>query len=160
MGTPTSAAAAANPVNTFFATISADFQWLEADVISVIQNIGADIEVAAEDITGALTWLGTHIGDIATTVAAVQSSVVALNAAGVPIPAALTAGIADMNNAVTGVNDALTNQAVATGAGKALTDGYQATKTLQVAAATAAGLAAAIQAATVPAAAANPAAAG
>lgn len=148
--TTVTAAAPAVATNSVFATISSDFQWLEADVISMIQNIGAGIEVAAADIASGLGWLGSHIGQIATTVSAVQSSVIALNAAGIPIPAALTAGIADMNNAVAGVNAALTNQAIDASSGKALTEGYQATKALQIAAAGAAGLSAAIQAATAP----------
>jgi hypothetical protein len=153
--TPTAAATAPTVALTgldaFFASLKADWQVLEADVISVIQNIGADVEVAAEDITYCLSWLGSHIGDIATTVTAVQSSVAALTAVGVPIPASLSAGISQINQAVAGVNEALGNQAVTANPGGALSAGYNATKALQVAAASAAAIAATIQAATAPA---------
>ena len=139
-----------NAIDTFFANLKADWQVLEADVISVIQNLGAGIEVAAEDISYCLGWLGSHIGQIANTVTAVQSSVTALTAAGVPIPSALANGIAQMNQAVAGVNEALNNQAVTANASSALTTGYNATKALQVAAASAAAIAATVQAATAP----------
>ena len=147
------AAPAATPTNAldaFFANIKADWQVFEGDVISVCQKIEAGIEVAAEDLTYSLSWLGTHIGQVAQTVTAVQGSVTALSAAGIPIPASLAKGIAQVNDAVAGVNSALNSQAVAADASTALTDGYKATKALQVAAATAAGLAAAVQSATAP----------
>lgn len=147
----TAAAASANPtINTFFANLAADWQIVEEDVISVIQNIGADIEVAAEDIAQSLGWLGTHIGQVAATVTAVQASVNSLTAAGVPIPISLVNGLNSMNQAVAGVNAALNNQAVSTDASSALKTGYSATKALQVAAASAAAIAAAVQAATAP----------
>lgn len=160
--TVTAAAPTATP--TFFTTLSADFQWFEEDVIELIQNIGAGAEVLTTDITSALSWLGSHIGDIAATITAVQSSVASLSAAGVTIPTALTSGIAAINSAVTGVNEALSNQAVTAGAGSALSIGYQAVKTLQITAASAAQVAASIQATTAPTtvapATASPAAAG
>jgi hypothetical protein len=145
--TTVTAAAPASPISaidTFFTNIKNDWQVFEGDVIAVCQNIEAGIVVAAEDLTYSLSWLGSHIGQIAQTVSAVQASVSALSAAGVPIPASLAAGIAQVNDAVAGVNAALNNQAVAADASTALTDGYKATKALQVAAASAAGLAAAV----------------
>jgi len=144
-------AAATNTINAFFAHLAADWQLVEEDVISVVQNIGAGIEVAAADLAQGLGWLGSHIGQVATTVTAVQASVNMLTAAGVPIPVSLVNGLSSMNQAVAGVNAALSGQAVATDAATALKDGYAATKTLQVAAASAAAIAATIQAATAPA---------
>jgi hypothetical protein len=145
-GTP----APTNALDAFFANIKKDWQVFEGDVISVCQKIEAGVEVAAADLTYSLSWLGSHIGQVAQTVSAVQNSVSALSAAGVPIPAALGNGITQLNQAVAGVNAALNNQAVAADASTALTEGYKATKELQVAAATAAGLAAAVQSATAP----------
>lgn len=143
---------ATSTIDTFFANLKADWQVVEMDVISVIQNIGAGIEVAAEDLTYCLSWLGSHIGQVAQTVQAVQSSVTALSAAGIPIPASLTAGITQLNDAVAGVNTALSNQAVAAGSSAALTSGYNATKVLQSVAANVAVIAAGVQGVTVPAA--------
>lgn len=138
-------------------TATTDFlQWLEGDVIAIVQKIEAGFEVFAEDLTGALTWLGGHIGEIATTVTAVQSVETSLNAAGIPIPTSLANGITAINNAVTGVNEALSNQAVAANPSQALQVGYQATKALQIAAAGAAQIASNI-AATPATAAASPA---
>jgi hypothetical protein len=139
------AAAPVSALNAFFASLKADWEVLEQDVISVIQNIGADVEVAAEDLTYCLSWLGSHIGQVAQTVQAVQSSVTALSAAGVPIPASLASGITQLNDAVAGVN-----QAVAANASTALTDGYDATKTLQSVAAQVAVIAASVSAVTAP----------
>ena|ERR1700690_585748 len=156
--TTTTAAAPVSALNTFFAHLSADWQVLEADVISVIQNLGAGIAVAEVDLTYCLSWLGSHIGQVAQTVAAVQSSVTALGVAGVPIPVALTSGISQLNDAVAGVNIALSNQAVAAGSSTALTAGYNATKQLQVVAAQVAVIAASVQAVTTPATAPTPAA--
>ena len=144
------APAAPNAINSFFASIKNDWQVFEGDVIAVCQNIEADVQVAAADITYSLSWLGSHIGQVAQTVAAVQGSVTALSAAGIQIPASLAAGIQDVNDAVAGVNAALNNQAVAADASTALTDGYKATKALQVAAASAAGLAAAVSSTAAP----------
>jgi hypothetical protein len=144
-------AAATNTINTFFAHLAADWQLLEEDVIAVIQNIGAGVEVLAADIAQSLGWLGSHIGQVAATVTAVQASVNSLTAAGVPIPISLINGLNSMNQAVAGVNEALNNQAVSTDASTALQKGYSATKALQVAAASAAAIAAAVQAATAPA---------
>lgn len=146
----TTATPPTNAIDTFFANLKADWQVVEQDVISVVQNIGAGIEVAAEDLTYCLSWLGTHIGQVAQTVAAVQSSVTALTTAGVPIPAALSSGITQLNDAVAGVNTALSNQAVAAGASKALSEGYNATKTLQAVAANVAVIAASVSAVTAP----------
>jgi hypothetical protein len=139
-----------NALDAFFANIKHDWQVFEGDVISVCQKIEAGIEVAAEDLQYSLSWLGTHIGQVAQTVSAVQGSVNALSAAGITVPDSLTKGIQQVNDAVAGVNAALNAQAVASDASTALTDGYKATKALQVAAATAAGLAAAVQSATAP----------
>ena len=139
-----------NAIDAFFANIKKDWQVFEGDVIAVCQNIEAGIEVAAEDLTYSLSWLGSHIGQVAQTVSAVQGSVSALSAAGIPIPPSLAQGIAQVNDAVAGVNAALNNQAVAANASTALTDGYKATKALQVAAASAAGLAAAVQSTAAP----------
>ena len=151
--TATAAApAASNPINTFFAHLAADWQLVEEDVIAVVQNIGAEVEVAAEDVSQCLGWLGSHIGQVAATVTAVQASVNSLTAAGVPIPVSLVNGLNSMNQAVAGVNEALNNQAVSSDASTALKNGYSATKALQVAAASAASIAAAVQAATAPAA--------
>ena len=151
MTDPTQAAAPApNAIDTFFANIKAEWQVFEGDVIAVCQNIEAGIEVAAEDLQYSLSWLGTHIGQVAQTVSAVQGSVTALSAAGIPIPASLQTGITDLNQAVAGVNAALNNHAVAADASTALTDGYKATKALQIAAASAAGLAAAVQSTAAP----------
>lgn len=141
---------ATSALDTFFANLKADWQVLEADVISVVQNIGAGIAVAEEDLTYCLSWLGSHIGQVAQTVAAVQSSVTALTAAGIPIPAALSSGITQLNQAVAGVNSALSNQAVNASASTALSDGYNATKALQVVAAQVAIVAAAVQGVTAP----------
>ena len=157
--TTQAAPTAVNPIDAFFANIKNDWQIFEQDVIAVIQNIGAGIEVAAEDLQYCLSWLGSHIGQVAATVNAVQSSVTALNAAGVVIPSSLQNGIAEMNQAVAGVNAALNNQAVASNVPTALTQGYSATKALQVAAASAAAIAATVQAVTTPAAPATPPAA-
>lgn len=145
------------------ASVTSFLQWLEGDVIAVVQDIEAGFEVAAEDITGALTWLGSHINDIASTVAAVQGVETQLNAAGIQIPASLANGITAINNAVSGVNAALTNNAIASNAPQSVQLGYQAAKTLQIAAAGAAQIAAGIAAttataATAPVAAAAPAA--
>ena len=149
--TDTNAApAATNPINTFFQNIANEWQIVEEDVILVIQNIGAGVEVVANDLAQCLGWLGGHIGQISATVTAVQNSVVALNAAGVPIPQTLTNGINQMNQAVAGVNAALNNQALTANPSSALADGYNATKALQVAAASAAAIAATVQAATAP----------
>ncbi len=137
-------AAATNAINAFFAHLAADWQLVEEDVISVVQNIGAGIEVAAADLAQGLGWLGSHIGQIAATVTAVQASENMLTAAGVPIPISLANGISSMNQAVAGVNAALNSQTVATDAATALKDGYAATKTLEVAAASAAAIAATI----------------
>ena len=144
----TAAAAPTSALNAFFASIKNDWEVLEQDVISVIQNIGAGIEVAAEDLQYCLSWLGTHIGQVAQTVSAVQSSVTALSAAGIPIT--------QLNDAVAGVNSALSNQAVAANASTALTDGYNATKSLQAVAAQVAVIAASVSAVTAPAVAAAP----
>jgi phage-related protein len=148
--TSAAAPAATNAIDTFFANIKKDWQVFEGDVIAVCQNIEAGIEVAAEDLTYSLSWLGSHIGQVAQTVSAVQGSVTALTAAGITIPASLAQGIAQVNDAVAGVNAALNNQAVSANASVALTDGYKATKALQVAAASAAGLAAAVQSTAAP----------
>lgn len=137
-------------LDQFFANIKADWQIFEEDVIVVIQNIGAGVEVAAEDLQQCLSWLGSHIGQVAATVTAVQNSVAALNAAGVAIPSSLTNGIAQINQAVAGVNSALSGEALSASASSALTEGYNATKQLQVAASSAAAIAATIQAATAP----------
>jgi hypothetical protein len=123
-------------------------QWLEGDVIAVVQDIEAGFEVVAEDITGALTWLGSHINDIASTVVAVQSVETQLNAAGIQIPPALANGITAINNAVSGVNAALTGNAINANSSQAVQLGYQAAKTLQIAAAGAAQIAASIKATT------------
>ena len=147
---PVAAPAPANAIDAFFANIKKDWQVFEGDVIAVCQNIEAGIEVAAEDLQYSLSWLGSHIGQVAQTVSAVQGSVTALTAAGIPIPAALGNGITQLNQAVAGVNAALNNQAVAADASTALTDGYKATKALQIAAASAAGLAAAVQSTAAP----------
>lgn len=151
--TTTTLPASANAIDAFFASLKADWQVVEGDVIALCQNIEAGIEVAAEDLTYCLSWLGSHIGEVAQTVAAVQGSVTTLTAAGIVIPPSLASGIQAVNDAVAGVNAALNNQAVAVSASTALSDGYKATKALQVAAAGAASLAAAVQAASAPAAA-------
>ena len=148
--TDTTATAPVNAIDMFFANLKADWQVVEQDVISVIQNIGAGLVVAEQDLTYCLSWLGSHIGQVAQTVAAVQSSVTALGAAGIPIPPALTNGITQLNDAVAGVNDALSNQAVAAGSSTALTNGYNATKTLQAVAANVAVIAASVSAVTAP----------
>jgi len=148
--TAQAAPAAVNAIDAFFANIKKDWQVFEGDVIAVCQNIEAGIEVAAEDLTYSLSWLGSHIGQVAQTVSAVQGSVTALSAAGIPIPASLAKGIQEVNDAVAGVNTALNNQAVTADASTALKDGYKATKALQVAAAAAAGLAAAVQSTAAP----------
>ena len=147
---PTTPVVPTNAIDTFFANIKAEWQVFEGDVLAVCQNIEAGIEVAAADLQYSLSWLGSHIGQVAQTVSAVQGSVTALTAAGIAIPASLAKGIADVNSAVAGVNAALNNQAVASDASTALTEGYQATKALQIAAATAAGLAAAVQSTAAP----------
>ena len=147
----TDTTAPTNAINTFFSSLEADWQVFEEDVISVIQNIGAGIEVAAEDLQYSLSWLGSHIGEIANTVTAVQNSANSLTAAGIILPPSLVSGISQINQAVAGVNSALNNQAVTADAATALKDGYSATKALQVAAASAASIAAAVQAATAPA---------
>ena len=149
--TQASAPAAVNAIDKIFATIKADFEVVEGDVIALCQNIEAGIEVAAEDLTYSLSWLGSHIGEIANTVTAVQNSANSLTAAGVILPPSLVSGISQINQAVAGVNSALNNQAVTADAATALKDGYSATKALQVAAASAASIAAAVQAATAPA---------
>lgn len=145
-----SAPAASNAINTFFSNLKTELQVVEEDVIAVIQNLGVGIEVAAEDIQWCLSWLGGHIGDIATTVTAVTNTVSALNTAGVSIPSALTNGIAQINQAVAGVDAALNNQTLSSDSSSALVSGYQATKALEVAAASAAAIAATVQAATSP----------
>jgi hypothetical protein len=163
--TVTTAAPAATPaatagINAFFAKLEANFQWLEEDVVAVCQNIEAGIEVAADDLTAGLTWLGTHIGGFVTTLNAVTNSVNGLNAAGIPIPPGLENGLAEVNSAMQGVDDALNDTAVAANPSTALTAGYQAAKALQVAASSALAIAASVKGATAPtAAAAAPAAA-
>lgn len=148
--TVATASAPVSTIDTFFANLKADWQVVEQDVISVVQNIGAGIEVAAEDLTYCLSWLGSHIGQVAQTVTAVQSSVTALSAAGIPIPASLASGITQLNDAVAGVNTALSNQAVSTNASSALSAGYNATKSLQAVAAQVAVIAASVNAVTSP----------
>ena len=147
---PAASTSPISAIDTFFSNIKNDWQMLEGDVIAVCQNIEADIQVAAADLTYSLSWLGSHIGQIAQTVTAVQGSVSMLSAAGIPIPASLATGIAEVNDAVAGVNAALNSQAVAANASTALTAGYKATKALQVVAAQAAGLAAAVQSTAAP----------
>lgn len=137
-------------IDTFFANLKNNWQVVEQDVISVVQNIGAGLEVAAEDLTYCLSWLGSHIGQVAQTVSAVQSSVTALSAAGVSIPPELTSGITSLNQAIAGVNTALSNQAVAANASSALSEGYNATKVLQGVAANVAVIAASVKAVTTP----------
>lgn len=144
-------AAQPNAIDTFFATLKSDIQVFEQDVISLCQNIGAGIEVAAEDISWGLSWLGGHIGQVSQTLTAVQSSLTAINAAGVAIPASLLNSVAQMNQAAAGVTAALNNQTLSADASKALTTGYQATKALQVAAASAAAIAASVQVTSTPA---------
>ena len=141
---------ATSAIDTFFANLKADWQVVEQDVIAVVQNIGAGIEVASEDLTYCLSWLGSHIGQVAQTVTAVQSSVTALTAAGIPIPASLASGITQLNDAVAGVNTALSNQAVSANASSALSAGYNATKSLQAVAAQVAVIAASVNAVTAP----------
>jgi hypothetical protein len=148
---PVASTSPISAIDSFFAHIKADWQVVEGDVITACQNIKAGIVIGAEDLTYFLGWLGSHIGDIAQTVAAVQGSVSLLTAAGVKIPPSLTAGIQQVNDAVAGVNAALSNQAVAANAGAALSDGYAATKALQIAAASAAQIAAAVSAGLAPA---------
>ena len=148
---------ATNAVDTFFANLKTDLQVVEADVVAACQNIGAGIEIAAEDLQWFLSWLGGDLGNIANLVTTVQNSVNGLSAAGVPIPTALTNGITAINQAVAGVNAALNNQTIAANQSTALVNGYQAAKTLQVAAAGAAAIASAISAATAPASPATPA---
>lgn len=118
-------------INDFFAHLKADVQWVEADLIELCQNIYAGAEVALEDLQGALGFLGTHISDVAGTVTAVQTGFSALQAAGAPIPAALTSGLNAIAEATAGVQAALNNQAVQANPSKAMTDGYDATKVLQ-----------------------------
>lgn len=142
--TTTTPPAATNAIDTFFANIKAEWQVFEGDVIAVCQNIEAGIEVAAADLQYSLSWLGSHIGQVAQTVSAVQGTVTALSAAGIAIPSALTTGVQQLNDAVAGVNSALNNQAVSADASTALTDGYKATKALQIAAASAAAIAATV----------------
>ena len=148
--TVATASAPVSTIDTFFANLKADWQVVEQDVISVVQNIGAGIEVAAEDLTYCLSWLGSHIGQVAQTVTAVHSSVTALSAAGIPIPASLASGITQLNDAVAGVNTALSNQAVSTNASSALSAGYNATKSLQAVAAQVAVIAASVNSVTSP----------
>jgi len=118
-------------INDFFAHLKSDVQWLEADVIAICQNIYAGAEIALEDLQGALGFLGTHIGEVATTVTAVQTGFSALQASGAPIPAALTSGLNAIAEATAGVQAALNNEAVKNNPSKAMTDGYDATKILQ-----------------------------
>ena len=118
-------------INDFFAHLKSDVQWLEADVIAICQNIYAGAEIALEDLQGALGFLGTHIGEVATTVTAVQTGFTALQLSGAPIPAALTSGLNAIAEATAGVQAALNNQAVKNNPSKAMTDGYDATKILQ-----------------------------
>lgn len=148
--TNAAAPATTSALDSFFARLKSDIQVFEQDVMAVIQNIGAGIEVGAEDLQYSLSWLGTHIGQIAQTVSAVQSSVNGLAAAGVPIPASITSGIQQLNDAVTGVDTALSNEAVTNDASTALVGGYNAAKTLQAVAANVAVLAASVNAATAP----------
>src|ERR1035437_3770175 len=98
--TSAAAPAATNAIDTFFANIKKDWQVFEGDVIAVCQNIEAGIEVAAEDLTDSLSWLGPHSGQVAQAVSAVQGSVTALPAAGITTPASLAQGIAQVNDAV------------------------------------------------------------
>ena len=142
-------------VTTPAATTSV-LQWLEGDVIALIQDFRAGAQVIVADLTSGLSWLGSHIGEIAMGITAVQGIETQFNAAGIPIPSALANGISAINSAVTGVNAALTGQAIASNAGQALSDGYQATKALQIAVAGAAQIAATL--APVPATTATPAA--
>ena len=87
-----------------------------------------------------------------------QTSVTQLSTDGIAIPTQLTNGITAINQAVAGVNAALSNESVNTNASKALTDGYQAAKALQIAAAGAAAIASSLAATTAPTPAAAPAA--
>jgi hypothetical protein len=74
-----------------------------------------------------------------------------MNAAGVPIPAELTNAITAVSQATAGVTAALNNAAVDANASKAMSDGYKATKALQVAAGAAASIMATIPGVTLPA---------
>lgn len=127
-------------INDFFAHLQSDVQWLEADVIQICQNIYAGAEIALEDLQGALGFLGTHIGEVAKTVTAVQTGFTVLQASGAPIPAALTTGLSAIEEATAGVQAALNNEAVQANPSKAMTDGYDATKVLQQVAAQAANV--------------------
>ena len=137
-------------INAFFAHLKADVEWLEADIISICQNIEAGAEIALEDLQGALGFLGSHIGQIATTVTAVQTGFSVLQASGAPVPAALTSGLSAIEEATAGVQAALNNQAVQANPSKAMTEGYNATKVLQQVAAQAANVLATLPSTTTP----------
>lgn len=137
-------------INDFFAHLQSDVQWLEADVIAICQNIYAGAEIALEDLQGALGFLGSHIGQVATTVTAVQTGFSALQASGAQIPAALTSGLNAIVQATSGVQQALSNEAVQANPSKAMTDGYNATKILQQVAASAANVLATLPSTTTP----------
>lgn len=148
--TAVAAPASANPIDALFATVKNVLQVVEADVISLVQNIEAGAEVAAEDLQWAFSWLGGHIGQINETITAVQTSVQALNAAGIKIPGTLTSAIGQLNSAAAGVTAALNDQALTANPSSAMSAGYTATKALSVAASTAASIAAMVQATTAP----------
>lgn len=150
--------AATSAFTAFLATIKSDLQVGEQDVIIACQNIAADVKIVAEDLGYFIAWLGNHIGDLAGLVNIVQTSVTQLSTDGIAIPTQLTNGITAINQAVAGVNAALSNESVNTNASKALTDGYQAAKALQIAAAGAAAIASSLAATTAPTPAAAPAA--
>src|ERR1035437_4465889 len=114
--TSAAAPAATNAIDTFFANIKKDWQVFEGDVIAVCHNIEAGIEVAAEDLTYSLSWLGSHARQVAPTVAGCRARAPPLPPAGFPTPASRAKGIAQLNDASVGVNAALNNQAVSANA--------------------------------------------
>lgn len=148
----TTSASFGTAVSNFFTGFGNEVQILESDVLGFVQKIGAGLEVVAEDLQQGLSWLGSHIGLISETVTAINTSVSEAEASGVPIPPAMTTGLAELQNAMTGVTQALNSQTMTSNPSAALSNGYYAAKALMVAAGSAATVAGTLKQLTAPAA--------
>lgn len=125
--------------NVFFTT--------EADVIAIVKDVIAGVEVAASDIDKALQWVGGHAPAIAANVNAVTSLLSTVATAAAPLAPAVSAeidgAVAAADLAVKGL-DAVASSIKTSGGGTVATDanavlaGYHAVKTAQAASAKAA----------------------
>jgi hypothetical protein len=108
----------------------------EAFVLGLITKIETGIQVAIADIEQAWNWIAAHAGEISSDAAVAANGLQTLKAAGIPIPAAATTAIADMNVAVTALNAAVAASNAGANAAGVLAAGYVAAKQAQAATAT------------------------